>query len=160
MVAQPQISNDLYSRTIANLFRLPNLKMKVKAYTDGACSGNPGPGGWGVYLIAENNLGKVVKEEEDTSKDILDDYRDYASWYKNNFKNENTWHNQVSSFRDTKYIKNVLSYILLGTILIGICVGIKVAAFPNESSMGKKTNYTSLYLILIVFLFLIINQMI
>ena len=37
--------------------------MKVKAYTDGACSGNPGPGGWGVYLIAENKLGKVVKEE-------------------------------------------------------------------------------------------------
>lgn len=25
---------------------------KVHAYTDGACSGNPGPGGWGVALIA------------------------------------------------------------------------------------------------------------
>ena len=37
--------------------------MKVKAYTDGACSGNPGPGGWGVYLVAENNAGEVVKEE-------------------------------------------------------------------------------------------------
>ena len=37
--------------------------MKVKAYTDGACSGNPGPGGWGVYLIAENDAGIVVKEE-------------------------------------------------------------------------------------------------
>lgn len=24
--------------------------MKVEAYTDGACSGNPGPGGWGVVL--------------------------------------------------------------------------------------------------------------
>ena len=38
--------------------------MKVKAYTDGACSGNPGPGGWGVYLVAENDLGEVVKEVE------------------------------------------------------------------------------------------------
>ena len=37
--------------------------MKVKAYTDGACSGNPGPGGWGVYLIAENNVGEVVKAQ-------------------------------------------------------------------------------------------------
>ena len=37
--------------------------MKVKAYTDGACSGNPGPGGWGVYLVAENNVGEIVKEE-------------------------------------------------------------------------------------------------
>ena len=37
--------------------------MRVKAYTDGACSGNPGPGGWGVFLVAENNTGGVVKEE-------------------------------------------------------------------------------------------------
>ena len=31
------------------------------AYTDGACSGNPGPGGWGVLMIAREN-GAVVKE--------------------------------------------------------------------------------------------------
>ena len=33
------------------------------AYTDGACSGNPGPGGWGVLLIARE-AGAVVKERE------------------------------------------------------------------------------------------------
>ena len=27
-----------------------NSKFKVVIYTDGACSGNPGPGGWGVLL--------------------------------------------------------------------------------------------------------------
>jgi ribonuclease HI len=31
------------------------------AYTDGACSGNPGPGGWGVLMVAREN-GAVVKE--------------------------------------------------------------------------------------------------
>lgn len=31
------------------------------AYTDGACSGNPGPGGWGVLMLARDN-GTVVKE--------------------------------------------------------------------------------------------------
>ncbi len=31
------------------------------AYTDGACSGNPGPGGWGVLMLARED-GKVVKE--------------------------------------------------------------------------------------------------
>lgn len=31
------------------------------AYTDGACSGNPGPGGWGVLMIAREN-GAVIKE--------------------------------------------------------------------------------------------------
>ncbi|WP_421701979.1 ribonuclease HI [Aliiroseovarius sp.] len=31
------------------------------AYTDGACSGNPGPGGWGALLQAKEG-GKLVKE--------------------------------------------------------------------------------------------------
>jgi len=35
------------------------------AYTDGACSGNPGPGGWGVLLQARD--GKVVKKERELS---------------------------------------------------------------------------------------------
>lgn len=33
------------------------------AYTDGACSGNPGPGGWGALLLARDGA-KVVKERE------------------------------------------------------------------------------------------------
>ena len=33
------------------------------AYTDGACSGNPGPGGWGVLLIAREGS-RVVRERE------------------------------------------------------------------------------------------------
>ena len=33
------------------------------AYTDGACSGNPGPGGWGAILIARDG-DKVLKERE------------------------------------------------------------------------------------------------
>jgi ribonuclease HI len=31
------------------------------AYTDGACSGNPGPGGWGVLMLAREGAA-VVKE--------------------------------------------------------------------------------------------------
>ena len=33
------------------------------AYTDGGCSGNPGPGGWGVVMQAIES-GEVVKERE------------------------------------------------------------------------------------------------
>ncbi len=33
------------------------------AYTDGACSGNPGPGGWGVLMVARDG-DRVVKERE------------------------------------------------------------------------------------------------
>lgn len=34
---------------------------ELMAYTDGACSGNPGPGGWGVLLLAKQN-GAVLRE--------------------------------------------------------------------------------------------------
>lgn len=34
---------------------------ELYAYTDGACSGNPGPGGWGVLLIAKDG-DTVIKE--------------------------------------------------------------------------------------------------
>ena len=34
---------------------------KLYAYTDGACSGNPGPGGWGALLQAKDGA-DVVKE--------------------------------------------------------------------------------------------------
>lgn len=40
-------------RAVAELF----------AYTDGGCSGNPGPGGWGTILQAVEG-GEVVKERE------------------------------------------------------------------------------------------------
>jgi ribonuclease HI len=40
------------------------------AYTDGACSGNPGPGGWGVLLIAREGEA-VVKERELSGGELL-----------------------------------------------------------------------------------------
>ena len=39
---------------------MPN-QIEIRAYTDGACSGNPGPGGWGVLLIAQRD-GETKKE--------------------------------------------------------------------------------------------------
>ncbi|RMH41977.1 MAG: ribonuclease HI [Alphaproteobacteria bacterium] len=36
---------------------------EIIAYTDGACSGNPGPGGWGVLLVAREG-DRVLKERE------------------------------------------------------------------------------------------------
>lgn len=36
--------------------------MKIIAYTDGACSGNPGPGGWGVLLQAIAQDGSIHSE--------------------------------------------------------------------------------------------------
>jgi ribonuclease HI len=38
---------------------------KISIYTDGACSGNPGPGGWGAILV----YGKTEKEISGHAKD-------------------------------------------------------------------------------------------
>ena len=36
---------------------MAQVRKKVVIYTDGACSGNPGPGGWGAVLLhGENRL--------------------------------------------------------------------------------------------------------
>lgn len=37
---------------------------EIQAFTDGACRGNPGPGGWGVLLRALGPTGEVLKETE------------------------------------------------------------------------------------------------
>lgn len=35
---------------------------EVIIYTDGACSGNPGPGGWGAILMINENKKKFLVE--------------------------------------------------------------------------------------------------
>jgi ribonuclease HI len=38
--------------------------MQVELWTDGACSGNPGPGGWAAILVARRGDGTVAKQRE------------------------------------------------------------------------------------------------
>ena len=38
--------------------------MKYKIYTDGACSGNPGPGGWAVIILANNEIKEMFSGSE------------------------------------------------------------------------------------------------
>lgn len=42
---------------------MPSPMPDLIAYTDGACSGNPGPGGWGAVLQAREG-DKILKERE------------------------------------------------------------------------------------------------
>lgn len=44
---------------------------KVTIYTDGACSGNPGPGGWGAILIAGDNKKEISRSEQKIQLIIL-----------------------------------------------------------------------------------------
>ena len=38
--------------------------MRLELWTDGACSGNPGPGGWAAILVARRADGTIAKQRE------------------------------------------------------------------------------------------------
>lgn len=44
----------------------------VEIYTDGACRGNPGPGGWGVYLNYKGNTRSLYGGEDDTTNNRME----------------------------------------------------------------------------------------
>ena len=45
---------------------------KVTIYTDGACSGNPGPGGWGAVLICNETQKEISGAQKDTTNNIME----------------------------------------------------------------------------------------
>lgn len=45
---------------------------KVTIYTDGACSGNPGPGGWGAILMYQGNSKEISGGCKDTTNNIME----------------------------------------------------------------------------------------
>jgi ribonuclease HI len=45
---------------------------KIEIYTDGACSGNPGPGGWGAILTYEGAEKELSGFEENTTNNRME----------------------------------------------------------------------------------------
>ncbi len=45
---------------------------EVIIYTDGACSGNPGPGGWGAVLIFGDNIKEISGYSSETTNNIME----------------------------------------------------------------------------------------
>mgnify|MGYP000864372109 FL=1 len=45
---------------------------KVTVYTDGACSGNPGPGGWGAILIYNGKEKEISGGERETTNNRME----------------------------------------------------------------------------------------
>ena len=48
------------------------MSVKVIAHTDGACSGNPGPGGWGVILEWDGHVKELCGGEELTTNNRME----------------------------------------------------------------------------------------
>ena len=47
-------------------------KKKVAVYTDGACSGNPGPGGWGAILSYKGKEKEISGGEKQTTNNRME----------------------------------------------------------------------------------------
>ena len=45
---------------------------EIIVYTDGACSGNPGPGGWGAILMFKDYKKEISGGSEDTTNNIME----------------------------------------------------------------------------------------
>ncbi|MBO5479039.1 MAG: ribonuclease HI [Clostridia bacterium] len=45
---------------------------EVVIYTDGACSGNPGPGGWGSILMYKGNKKEISGGKLDTTNNVME----------------------------------------------------------------------------------------
>lgn len=52
------------------LKKIPRGNLKI--YTDGACSGNPGPGGWGAIIIGDDGEFEMCGGESDTTNNRME----------------------------------------------------------------------------------------
>lgn len=75
-------------------------KGKLKIYTDGACSGNPGPGGWGAIIIGDNSELELCGGELNTTNNRMELLGPINALKKVPEKTE------IEIFTDSSYVKN------------------------------------------------------
>ena len=75
--------------------------MKYKIYTDGACSGNPGPGGWAVIILMNNEIKEMFSgSEKNTTNNQMELLAPIKAIQKFKKKSE------ISIFTDSTYVKD------------------------------------------------------
>ena len=75
--------------------------MKYKIYTDGACTGNPGPGGWGAVIFDQDDKQKNISgSEKNTTNNRMELLAAIMSLKKIKSNSE------VIIFTDSIYVKN------------------------------------------------------
>ena len=75
------------------------MENKIIIYTDGACKGNPGPGGWGAVIIDNNNEIELFGKKENTTNNIMEMTAAIKAleYFKNNKK--------IILYTDSNYLK-------------------------------------------------------
>ncbi len=83
------------------VLRIILFKMKYKIYTDGACSGNPGPGGWAAIIIVNNEVKDMFSgNEKNTTNNQMELMAPIKAIQKFKKKSE------ISIFTDSTYVRD------------------------------------------------------
>ncbi len=75
------------------------MKKKITIYTDGACSGNPGKGGWAAVIIEDKNEKTISGSEPLTTNNRME-----LSAVINALKEVGSA--ELDIYTDSKYVKN------------------------------------------------------
>ena len=95
--------------------------MKFKIYTDGACSGNPGKGGWAAIILDDNlNQSSISGSMKNTTNNRMELLAAIMALKKIKKKSD------ITIFTDSKYVKD------------GITVWIKKWKLNSWKSSNKK----------------------
>ncbi len=79
----------------------------MKVFIDGACRGNPGPGGWGVYIVDDDKKTYALKGfEKDTTNNRMEIW---AALEALKYLNEKCPNETVMFITDSKYLKDAAS---------------------------------------------------
>ena len=83
------------------VLRIILFKMKYKIYTDGACSGNPGPGGWAAIILVNNEIKEMFfGSEKNTTNNQMELLAPIKAIQKFKKKSE------ISIFTDSTYVRD------------------------------------------------------
>ena len=74
--------------------------MKLKIYTDGACSGNPGKGGWAAIILDDTSQSSISGGEKNTTNNRMELMAPIMALKKIKKKSE------ITIFTDSKYVKD------------------------------------------------------
>ena len=95
--------------------------MKIKIYTDGACSGNPGKGGWAAIILdSEAKQSKISGSESNTTNNRMELMAPIMALKR--IRNES----EITIYTDSKYVKD------------GITEWIKKWKLNNWKNSNKK----------------------
>ena len=80
------------------------MKKVIQIYTDGACSGNPGKGGWGALLIYNQRRKEIFGGEEYTTNNRMELLATIKALQSLNINDISTY--SVEIYTDSMYVKN------------------------------------------------------